>query len=75
MTIPKYIEEKIRRADMYASKARELIYDVEKWMKQNGVDEETAREEWIFDECGGIGHLINEDDLLEYLCKREKEKS
>jgi len=67
MEIPKHIQDKINKAENYASKANALVYEIEKWMQKQGIDETTAKNEYIFDDCGGVGHIISLDALQEYL--------
>lgn len=64
MKIPKHIQDKINKAESYASKTNALVYEIEKWMQKQGIDETIAR-----DDCGGVGHIISLDALQEYLRK------
>lgn len=67
--VPKYIKEKARRAEKLAREAACLVYEIEEWIEQKGIDYETLKEEYIIDEVGGCGHLIDVDALEEYLSK------
>ncbi len=67
MNVPKWIYIKAARAEEYAAKANCLVYEIEKWMEEHGVDDDTARDEYIYDDCGGVGHIINADALQQYL--------
>ncbi len=67
MKIPKHIQDKINKAESYASKTNALVYEIEKWMQKQGIDETIARDEYILDDCGGVRHIISLDALQEYL--------
>ncbi len=66
-TVPKYIKQKARRAEKLAREASCLVYEIEEWIEQKGIDYHTLKEEYIIDEVGGCDHLIDVDALEEYL--------
>lgn len=73
MEIPKYIQEKINKAENYASRANALVCEIEKWMQKQGINETTAKNEYILDDCGGVGHIISLDALQEYIRHNKEE--